>query len=215
MRIIPSEEGKLKHPHSRQTAVFKKGFNLFCDVPEILGNYQLIPCRLLYGVDQLFAGSLYPPAVFSGGLAVFDGKKAFYSSEMVDPQSVKHFKVVRYSSFPPAKSVLLHFDVVVKGISPKLTIGREIIGRHPRHIGGIAVFVQHKKLAVKINITAVEIDIKGHITDELYAVFAGVIFKLLPLGKKFVLYKAPCKDILCFGRFDRPFLPEAAGVCLF
>ena len=90
---------------------------------------------------------------------------------MVDSQSVEHFKIVRYPLFPPAKSVLLHSFPVVKRIAPKLAVGRKIVRRNPGHPCGIAVPVKEEKLPVKIKVTAVKINIKGHVAYKLYALF--------------------------------------------
>ena len=183
-------KAELNDAHAGELRVLQEFHNVFAEYAEVFRDNRHFAELVFHRVKQRFAGAFFPNAVF-GGVAVggnrpVRGKRA----EVVDAHRVVKLQRGADAFAPPSVIVLFHCYPVVKRVSPKLAVLREIIGRHAGNaLADKSAVVNFKQMPIFPNICAVKRNINRHIAEDFHAVFVGVLFDFAPLGERRVLYE--------------------------
>ena len=180
---------KLHYSHWRQSAFLHKRFETRCGNTEILG-YYISACRGAKRLNKRHSGALFPFAFCCGLSVCGDAPIRFDCAEVVYSQHVKKPEAEINALAPPAEALARHSGPVIYGIAPKLTFGGKFVGRTACNGKRTPLSVEHKKLGVKLNITAFKVEIYRNISDYSYASCVCVFLYFSPLSKKFIFAKA-------------------------
>ena len=185
---IPGVEGKLEHLHVREAAFLHHFADGIGHVAQILGDHfrisQLFPDR----TEQVHPGTLFPPAVHGGILAVRDGVIGVKAAEVVNAGHVVELEAVPQAGAPPLIAGRLVIIPTVERIAPELTGGREAIRRAARNSNRLILLVQLEKLRIGPCIGAVHRHIDRDIAHDADALLVGISPELLILLEELELH---------------------------
>ena len=156
---------------------------------EILRDERHRTERLLDGVKQLHAGPLAPLAVDGGLLVRADLPVSGKTAKMVETYHVEQRHVALHAPDPPRVVFRLVRCPVVHGVAPQLTGCRIVIGRYACHQLGTAVRLQLEQLGVCPYIGRVGGNVNRDVTDDLNALFVGILAQCRPLLEENILQK--------------------------
>ena len=117
IRIV-GVESELQHAHSGESGVAQQLLHAVEDVAEILSDDVDVAEVVLYRVEQLHAGTLFPGSVFGGLVTVGDSVVGVEGAEVVDTQHVEVLLRFADALEPPLVAGLVHFLPVVEGVPP-------------------------------------------------------------------------------------------------
>ena len=181
----------MKHLHSGASCVQKKLANVLGNKSKVLCNYLCLWEGLGNLCKECNTGSLIPLTVSCGRIAIRNIIISRESTEMVDSKNIVKRESKTNTVYPPRKSVLLHKLPIVYRVAPKLTVGREAVGRTSRNDRRIKAFVKQELLGRRPNVHTIMRNVDRHIADKHYSLFMSVAKYILPFCGKLILNPTP------------------------
>ena len=189
--FLTAVKSKLKHLHTRKTAVSQQPAHLGRQITEVLRDdgkpRHLAPDRF----DESKSGSRFPIADSRRFRSRRNGVIAGEAAEMIDAHRVINACGRAQAANPPGIAVGGVAFPVVKRIAPELPIGRKGIGRDTGHGRRHSFTVRLKKLAVRPQVGGVGRHIDRQIADDQDAVCVCIRLEALPLAEKEILHCLP------------------------
>ena len=105
----------------------------------------------------------------------------FEPAEVIEPNHVMERERTTHASDPPVEAAVAQRVPAVQRISPALTGGREVVGRHAGDADHAAVLVQLEDLRVSPDIGAVVADKDGDVAEDTDVAHVCVLAKRAPL----------------------------------
>ena len=168
-RVFTGGKAKLHHPHTGKARIIQKLYHVLTEGAQILCHYLALGSSL-ERLEQGHSGPLLPSALLGSLCRSRYRPIRSESAEMVYPHYIVQLAALTDASAPPIVAVLLHCRPVVKGVTPKLTFLREIIGRYARNLLRLArTLIKQKQMGVRPYIRRIAAYVDRHIAEKLYA----------------------------------------------
>ena len=181
-------KGKLHNLHSRKSGIMHKLSDRISHKTKILGNDISLTKSFFYIPKQIHPRALFPLAIHSCFLTIWNGIIFIKASEMINPDYIIKFIAMSHSGYPPAVTGLPVQLPVIYWVSPQLSGLRKPIRRASGNLVWSPVLIKPEKLRVCPYICAVHSYIDWDISYDPYMVLVGIALQRIPLSIKQILH---------------------------
>ena len=188
-------KGELQDLHAREAGAAQQAQHARIHLAEVLGDEGQRAEFARGGGKQLHARAAAPAAVLGRRCARVHLVVAVEAAEVVDADDVVKRKGGADAADPPGVALRLVRAPIVHGVAPQLAGRRKVVGRHPRHAAGGAVFVEFEEVRVGPHVGRVRRDVQRQVADDADAQPVDVGAQVRPLAAELVLQKQP-KEVL-------------------
>src|SRR5258707_3972348 len=138
-----------------------------------------------------FQTGTWVPAVLTGVFGVGRNPTIFVeAAKVIDPDHIIELEAGPQAGEPPGVTILGVAFPCVKGITPELPIGCEIVGRNPSDAGWFKIFRHLEKLRVSPDFSTIHGDENRDIAENLDLPVGRVPSQFVPLLEKLELIKS-------------------------
>ena len=183
-RIIRAREGKLQYLHSGQVEPVPQPDHIRRDDTQVFGQDGQAAQFGLDRLEKVRPRAFNPAPDLGSRVPGRDLPVSGKAPEMVYAQDIHQFQGGLHAFQPPGIPAGPVDFPLVQRIAPQLAGRGEIIRRHARHDGWLAVFIQVEQVGMRPHIRRIIGHEDRDIADDLHALFMCIGVQRIPLAEE-------------------------------
>src|SRR5262245_9106435 len=156
MRVVRMTiKGELKHSHPGQLELVSKRNHIGSDKPQVLRDERKVAQLALNGPEEIRARTFDPMAKLCGASVGSNMPRRAKTSKVIQAHQVNMGQQGLQTIHAPAVAGLMQAFPVIHRIPPQLSLGAEIVWRHPSDKARAPAIVELEPLGVGPNVAGV------------------------------------------------------------